>query len=560
MKTKLQYLFIALALSASLHQAAAQGTGFTYQGQLKDGATPANGAYNLKFTLFDALTAGNQVGISVTDSPVALSNGLFTVSLDFGANFPGANRWLEIGVRTNGGSAYATLTPRQPLTPTPYAIQAGNAGTLGGQSATAYVAKAGDTMTGTLRLSPPAVLAFGAGTRQMISLYDNPPYDFGIGVQTSTFYQRTDIGGGFAWYEGGVHDNAQNNPGGGTALMTLDSYGDVVVPGSVSAATILGTINGINAFSAGVSGENTGNGKGVYGSSSTANGFGIYGVNTGGGKAGYFEGDVGVAGQLAANGGMVGDKGSIPFGNGVYGNSAAGNGVGVYGNNTGGGIGVYGNGGGKGVYGRATVAGPTHAGVYGENSAAGGTAVIGTALNVNSAGVAGVADTAGSTGVYGRGNLWAGYFDGNVSVCTLTIRGGCDVAEPFQMSAKEIPKGAVVVIDDENAGQLKLSETAYDQRVAGFVSGANGIKSGISLHQEGVVEGGQNVALSGRVYVLADASGGAIKPGDLLTTSTTPGHAMRVTDHNKAQGAILGKAMSALNDGKGMVLVLVTLQ
>ena len=68
------------------------------------------------------------------------------------------------------------------------------------------------------------------------------------------------------------------------------------------------------------------------------------------------------------------------------------------------------------------------------------------------------------------------------------------------------------------------------------------------------------MALSGRVYVLADASGGAIKPGDLLTTSTTPGHAMRVTDHNKAQGAILGKAMSALNDGKGMVLVLVTLQ
>ena len=78
--------------------------------------------------------------------------------------------------------------------------------------------------------------------------------------------------------------------------------------------------------------------------------------------------------------------------------------------------------------------------------------------------------------------------------------------------------------------------------------------------QEGTLEAGQNVALTGRVYVQADASTGAIEPGDLLTTSDTPGHAMKVSDHAKAQGAILGKAMSALSEGKGMVLVLVTLQ
>lgn len=149
---------------------------------------------------------------------------------------------------------------------------------------------------------------------------------------------------------------------------------------------------------------------------------------------------------------------------------------------------------------------------------------------------------------------------GNLSVKTLTIRGGADVAEPFQMSSKEILKGSVVVIDDKNPGQLKLSDHAYDSRVAGIVSGANGINPGLSLHQEGLVEGGQNVALSGRVYVLADATCGAIKPGDLLTTSDTPGHAMKVTNPTKAQGAILGKAMSALKEGKGMVLVLVTLQ
>jgi hypothetical protein len=75
-----------------------------------------------------------------------------------------------------------------------------------------------------------------------------------------------------------------------------------------------------------------------------------------------------------------------------------------------------------------------------------------------------------------------------------------------------------------------------------------------------VLEGGQNVALSGRVYVLADAGTGPIKPGDLLTTSDTPGHAMKVADQSKAQGAILGKAMSGLKEGRGLVLVLVTLQ
>ena len=120
--------------------------------------------------------------------------------------------------------------------------------------------------------------------------------------------------------------------------------------------------------------------------------------------------------------------------------------------------------------------------------------------------------------------------------------------------------GSVVIIDEENVGRLKLSEVAYDTRVAEIVSGANEINPGISLSQQGVTEGGQNVALSGRVYVLVDASSSPIKPGDLLTTSDTPGHAMKVVDHGRAQGAVIGKAMSALNEGSGMVLVLVTLQ
>jgi hypothetical protein len=149
---------------------------------------------------------------------------------------------------------------------------------------------------------------------------------------------------------------------------------------------------------------------------------------------------------------------------------------------------------------------------------------------------------------------------GMTRTCVLQITGGCDLAEPFQMSETDLPKGSLVIIDAEHEGNLKLAGQEYDTRVAGIISGANGVNPGISLHQEGVIEGGQNVALTGRVYALADASYGSIKPGDLLTSSSTPGHVMKVTDHGRAQGAIVGKAMSALKEGKGIVLVLVSLQ
>jgi hypothetical protein len=171
--------------------------------------------------------------------------------------------------------------------------------------------------------------------------------------------------------------------------------------------------------------------------------------------------------------------------------------------------------------------------------------------------------TIGSTGNVGIGTTspqTALHVQGETTTCVLTITGGCDVSEPFQISGQGIPKGALVTIDKLHPGHLKLSDQAYDRRVAGIVSGANGVNPGISLHQQGVIEGGQNVALSGRVYALADASRGEIEPGDLLTTSDTPGHCMKVTDPARAQGAIIGKAMSSLTEGNGMVLVLVSLQ
>ncbi len=148
---------------------------------------------------------------------------------------------------------------------------------------------------------------------------------------------------------------------------------------------------------------------------------------------------------------------------------------------------------------------------------------------------------------------------GNTTVKVLQITGGSDFAEPFPIK-QTLAVGSVVVIDENNPGQLIESTLPYDKKVAGIVSGAGGIQPGLTLKQEGVMEGSQNIALSGRVYVLATTENGAIKPGDRLTTSSLAGHAMKATDSNQWDGAVIGKAMSGLENGEGLVLVLVNLQ
>jgi hypothetical protein len=150
---------------------------------------------------------------------------------------------------------------------------------------------------------------------------------------------------------------------------------------------------------------------------------------------------------------------------------------------------------------------------------------------------------------------------GTTRTSVLEITGGSDVAEPFEVSQGEpVPKGTVMVIDELNPGQLRVSSQSYDKHVAGVVSGAGGLSPGVIISQQGLTDRGAPVALSGRVYTLADATYGPIQPGDLLTTSDIAGHAMKVADHSKAQGAIIGKAMGSLPRGRGLVLVLVTLQ
>jgi hypothetical protein len=142
----------------------------------------------------------------------------------------------------------------------------------------------------------------------------------------------------------------------------------------------------------------------------------------------------------------------------------------------------------------------------------------------------------------------------------VEIGKGLDYAEAFAVSGEQSVKpGMVVVIDPQQPGGLMLSTSAYDTRVAGVVAGANGLKSGVSLGSD--ILGGQPVALAGRVYCYVDASFGAVQPGDLLTTSPNPGYAMKAGDLQKAQGAILGKAMGVLAAGqRGLLLILVTLQ
>ena len=113
-------VLLALIMPAAVF---AQTTSFTYQGRLTEGGTPANNTYDLQFALFDSLVGGNQIGATQTLSTVAVTGGVFNVQLDFGVNaFPGANRFLEIGVRPTGGSSFTVLSPRQQISSTPYAI------------------------------------------------------------------------------------------------------------------------------------------------------------------------------------------------------------------------------------------------------------------------------------------------------------------------------------------------------------------------------------------------------------------------------------------------------
>lgn len=153
---------------------------------------------------------------------------------------------------------------------------------------------------------------------------------------------------------------------------------------------------------------------------------------------------------------------------------------------------------------------------------------------------------------------------GRIFTQELEITGGSDFAENFDISnsSNVIPKpGMLVSIDPDATGKLMLTQDPFDTKIAGVISGANGIESGIFMGQKGsVADGEYPIALSGRVYVYATTENGPIIPGDSLTSSSKTGYAMKVICDDPIQGAVVGKAMSRLKKENGFVLVLINLQ
>ncbi len=162
-------------------------------------------------------------------------------------------------------------------------------------------------------------------------------------------------------------------------------------------------------------------------------------------------------------------------------------------------------------------------------------------------------------GVHGKGGRLAGFFEGDVEVTGDIRLANADCAEDFEVSgAEKVEPGTVMVLVDE--GALSESRQAYDKRVAGVISGAGDYKPGIILDKQQSPANRQPVALMGKVFCKVDAQFGSIEVGDLLTTSISPGHAMRAADPFKAFGAVIGKALRPLKRGQGLIPILIALQ
>jgi hypothetical protein len=502
------------------------GATFTYQGQLKEAGIPVDGQYDFLFRLYGDPSGGTPMGdVSVDNWPV--TNGLFTVQLDFGSDvFNGDARWLEVAVRpeaSSDGDPYTFLSPRQPVTPTPYALYALNAPGGGGSGHwtlngnNIYNNNSGRVGIGTgspdftLHVhdtggadAPPTTL----GVRWLLPSLPVPQTDwfyFAVGGSAPT------VGSGTRWIrESGTELHFQTrdgiNTGWPATQMVLDAGGKLGI-GTMTPDSMLEV-------------ETT---AGVHGIRSTTPYIAMYAHRTG--TSGTWPAIHAECDSKSEDASAI--RAYITSTDPGHGSAA------VRGVNNGNsvGIGVHGTHGGSGwgVFGEA----PTGRAVYG----------------LSDRGI----------GVYGKANTgYAGYFEGRVGVEVLEIR-GADLAEKFPVS-EEVKPGMVVAIDPKHPGKLCLARGAYNRCVAGVVSGANDLPAGAVLGHLPGHEDAPPVALSGRVWVHCDATQQPIEPGDLLTTAQTPGHAMAVTDYPRAQGAIIGKAMTSLDGGRGMVLVLVSLQ
>jgi hypothetical protein len=600
MKTKNLLLSVTAlwSLFTAVNPLFAQGTAFTYQGQLQNNGNLVNGNYDLRLLVYNDSTAGSVIGGPATNTMVAVSNGLFTTIIDFGAGvFTGSSNWLHIGVRTNGSGAFTGLLPRQQLTPTPYAIfaeSANAAGLTGPIPAGDLSGVSGIGLTGV------ALLAGGnnfTGNQTVNGTVQVNGSEQITGASGAGFHVDENIGPNsyFSGEEHGINFNygagAAQNIGSlimgwnGQGYFTVGNLYTSIGQSGTKAFTVFGDGN-VNIDPTGMNSGfiNNGNTNSSGLTFGVGSGEGIASKRTAGGNQFGLDFYTSFANRLSINNAgdlLIQDPSqTIVFPATSGANSPM--------------IEMFASG--TGNADRMVIAHspnfPTWGLQYQDstdrfNFLEGGTTVMTVNLsqstplvvNGNFAVVNGYGNEQAYMGGDGSGgdvqfgslnsaidnvafyNATKGTYM-HIYCSSITIEGGADLAEPFKITSGniEVPQGAVVVIDELNPGHLKLSDKPYDTRVAGVVSGANGINPGIQMQQQGILEGGKNVALTGRVYVQADVSNGTIKPGDLLTTSRTPGYAMKVTDHARAQGAILGKAMTGLSERKGMVLVLVTLQ
>jgi hypothetical protein len=421
------------------------GSSFTYQGQLKNADGPVTASCDFQFGLWDALTGGAQVGSTLTQTGVAVSEGLFTVQLDFGVNaFTGSARWLEIAVRCPADSgAYNSLSPRQPLTPAPYSLYSANADTLDGQHAAAFASTAhthwGQVWYGSgtgLTLSGDIGLNAG-GTNYGVEGYASSTYGRGIfGSASATT--------GFTF---GIYGGADSTSGtgvfgiaGASSGFTNGVYGFTQ---STSGTGVLGVANATAGSTFGVSGMvYATNGIGVYGwaYASTGNTNGVYGVaysTSGRGVTGYNNAasgmTYGVYGQVSSNAGTgvygtADSTSGVTYG--VEGLTQSSDGAGIFGLNsatTGRAYGILGSSAstsGIGIYGSASALTGQSVGIYGKSDSTDGIGVEGSnwSFTGNTYGVVGSSLSTSGVGVFGQADY--GYGFGVEGYSTATIGTG----------------------------------------------------------------------------------------------------------------------------------------
>jgi len=272
----------------------AQTTEFSYQGALKTNGVPANGIYDFEFALFDALSGGSQLGATMTRSSVAVANGIFSVQLDFGSEFPGANRFLEIRVRQTGGGAFTPLAPRQLVTSSPYSVKslsadtaasaasAANAAQLGGVAASQYVVTNDPRMTDARpptagssnyiqnTTSPQTASHFnisgnGTAAGMLSGSIVNATTQFNIGG--SRILSNAGVSNLFAGVGAGLANTGQNNAffGSNSGFLNTTGFGNAFFG---SFAGNLNTVGSENAFFGGHAGyqNTTGTGNAFFGS------------------------------------------------------------------------------------------------------------------------------------------------------------------------------------------------------------------------------------------------------------------------------------------------------